>query len=165
VPNPEGVAGAVAAPGEVTRLLIAWSGRDPAALERLIPLAYPELRRLAARYLRRERSGGPLQSTAIVHEAYLKLVDQRNVRWQNRAHFFPRLKRSAAPSLAAEPTRFAAALPATSRDREPLWLFADKTVRFADKRANLLSNLRNGAGFDPRFPLQPKAHDSEPRAS
>jgi RNA polymerase sigma factor (TIGR02999 family) len=53
-----------------------------------MPLVYPELRRLAARYLRRERSGGSLQSTAVVHEAYLKLVDQRRVQWQNRAHFF-----------------------------------------------------------------------------
>jgi RNA polymerase sigma factor (TIGR02999 family) len=86
--SPERDAGAAAAPGEVTRLLLAWSRGDPGALEELMPLVYPELRRLAARYLRRERSGGSLQSTAIVHEAYLKLVDQRNVRWQNRAHFF-----------------------------------------------------------------------------
>jgi RNA polymerase sigma factor (TIGR02999 family) len=83
-----GDGGASAAPGEVTRLLIAWSRGDRGALEDLMPLVYPELRRLAARYLRRERSGGSLQSTAVVHEAYIRLVDQRNVRWQNRAHFF-----------------------------------------------------------------------------
>lgn len=88
MPSPEGDARAAAAPREVTRLLLAWSRGDPGALEKLMPLVYPELRRLAARYLRRERSGGSLQSTAVVHEAYLKLVDQRSVRWQNRAHFF-----------------------------------------------------------------------------
>ena len=88
MPSPEGNAGAAAEPGEVTRLLLAWSRGDPGALEKLMPLVYPELRRLAARYLRREKSGGSLQSAAVVHEAYLKLVDQKNVRWQNRAHFF-----------------------------------------------------------------------------
>jgi RNA polymerase sigma-70 factor (ECF subfamily) len=80
--------GPAATPGEVTRLLLDWSRGDPEALEKLMPLVYPELRRLAARYLRRERYRVSLQSTAVVHEAYLRLVDQRNVRWQNRAHFF-----------------------------------------------------------------------------
>jgi RNA polymerase sigma factor (TIGR02999 family) len=73
---------------EITHLLVNWSNGDQQALERLTPLVYAELRRLAARHLRRERSGHTLQSTALVHEAYLRLVDQRSVRWQNRAHFF-----------------------------------------------------------------------------
>jgi RNA polymerase sigma factor (TIGR02999 family) len=75
-------------PDDVTQLLENWSNGDREALERLMPLVYDELHRLARRYLRRERSDHTLQSTALVHEAYLKMVDQKNVRWQNRAHFF-----------------------------------------------------------------------------
>jgi RNA polymerase sigma-70 factor (ECF subfamily) len=73
---------------EVTRLFIAWSEGDEAALEKLIPLVYQELRRLAKLYLKRERPGHSLQTTALVHEAYLRLIDSSRVRWQNRAHFF-----------------------------------------------------------------------------
>jgi RNA polymerase sigma-70 factor (ECF subfamily) len=73
---------------EITRLLADWSNGDRQALEKLTPLVYDELRRLAGRYLRQERVGHTLQSTALVHEAYMKLVGQNNVRWQNRAHFF-----------------------------------------------------------------------------
>jgi RNA polymerase sigma factor (TIGR02999 family) len=76
------------APNEVTNLLLRWGGGDKEALDALAPLVYDELRRLAGRYLRRERSDHTLQSTALVHEAYLRLIDQRNVRWQNRAQFF-----------------------------------------------------------------------------
>ena len=73
---------------DVTQLLANWSKGDRSALEQLTPLVYDELRRLAARYLRRERPGQTLQSTELVHEAYLRLIDQRSVQWQNRAHFF-----------------------------------------------------------------------------
>src|SRR6476646_247564 len=73
---------------DVTLLLESWSNGDRMAFEKLMPLVYDELHRLAQRYLRRERSDHTLQSTALVHEAYLKMVDQKNVRWQNRAHFF-----------------------------------------------------------------------------
>jgi RNA polymerase sigma-70 factor (ECF subfamily) len=73
---------------EVTQLLLAWSDGDKAALEELTPLVYAELRRLAERYMRRERAGHPLQTTALVNEAYVRLIDLRQVRWQNRAHFF-----------------------------------------------------------------------------
>jgi len=73
---------------DVTQLLVNWSNGDQQALEKLIPLVYGELRRLADRYLRRERPGHTLQSTALVNEAWMKLIDQRNVHWQNRAHFF-----------------------------------------------------------------------------
>jgi RNA polymerase sigma factor (TIGR02999 family) len=73
---------------EITRLLADWSKGDGQALEKLTPLVYDELRRLAGRYLRRERPGHTLQSTALVHEAYLRLIGQSSVRWQNRAHFF-----------------------------------------------------------------------------
>lgn len=73
---------------DVTQLLKQWSGGDRDALEQLLPLVYRELHLLAERYLRRERSDHTLQATALVHEAYLKLIDQREVRWQNRAHFY-----------------------------------------------------------------------------
>ena len=72
---------------EVTQLLVKLSDGDRSALDDLLPLVYDELRRLADRYLRRERSDHTLQATALVNEAYLRLVDQ-NVPWQNRAHFF-----------------------------------------------------------------------------
>jgi RNA polymerase sigma factor (TIGR02999 family) len=75
-------------PEGITQLLIDWGNGDQAALEKLMPLVYSELRRLASNYLRRERNEHTLQPTALVNEAYLKLVDQRNARWQNRAHFF-----------------------------------------------------------------------------
>ncbi|HXI90683.1 MAG TPA: sigma-70 family RNA polymerase sigma factor [Blastocatellia bacterium] len=75
-------------PDEVTRMLIEWSNGDRGALDKLIPLVYGELRQIAAGVLRRERSDHTLQPTALVHEAYLRLIDQRNVNWQNTAHFF-----------------------------------------------------------------------------
>jgi RNA polymerase sigma factor (TIGR02999 family) len=73
---------------EITVLLKAWSAGDAAALERLAPLIYGDLRRMARRQMQRERSGETLQTTALVHEAFLRLVDVKNVRWQDRAHFF-----------------------------------------------------------------------------
>ena len=73
---------------DVTGLLVNWSNGDQQALEELMPLVYGELRRLAKAYLRRERSDHTLQSTALVNEAFLRLVNQRNVQWKNRAHFF-----------------------------------------------------------------------------
>jgi RNA polymerase sigma-70 factor (ECF subfamily) len=73
---------------EVSQWLIAWGNGDQEALKRLIPLVYQELHRLAARYMRHERPEHTLQTSGLVNEAYLKLVDQKNVQWQNRAHFF-----------------------------------------------------------------------------
>lgn len=75
-------------PKDVSQLLRAWNKGDRAAQDELMPLVYDELRRLARSYLRRERPDHTLQPTALVHEAYLKLVDQKSVNWQNRAHFF-----------------------------------------------------------------------------
>jgi RNA polymerase sigma factor (TIGR02999 family) len=72
----------------VTQLLVKWSNGDQSAADSLMPLVYAELRRLAGSYLRRERSDHTLQSTALVHEAYMRLVDQRAVQWKSRAHFY-----------------------------------------------------------------------------
>lgn len=73
---------------EVTQLLLAWSGGDETALEKLTPLVYRELHHLAQRYMSRERQEHTLQTTALVNELYLRLVDADQMRWQNRAHFF-----------------------------------------------------------------------------
>jgi RNA polymerase sigma-70 factor (ECF subfamily) len=73
---------------DVTRLLVRWSEGDADALERLLPLVYGELRRIATQQLRRERAGHTLAPTAVVHELYFKLIDQSRTSWQNRAHFF-----------------------------------------------------------------------------
>jgi RNA polymerase sigma factor (TIGR02999 family) len=75
-------------PHQITELLIDWNNGSAEALEKLMPLVESELRRIAANYMRRENPGHTLQTTALVNEAYLKLVDQREVHWQNRAHFF-----------------------------------------------------------------------------
>jgi RNA polymerase sigma factor (TIGR02999 family) len=72
----------------VTELLVAWNNGEQSALEQLVPLVYSELRRLAHRYMMQERRGHELQSTALVHEAYQRLVNLKDVNWQNRAHFF-----------------------------------------------------------------------------
>jgi len=78
----------VPASHDVTRLLVDWSNGDQAALDKLLPLVNDELRRLARRYMRRESPGHTLQTSALVNEAYLRLIDQKHVQWQNRAHFF-----------------------------------------------------------------------------
>src|SRR5438874_11787842 len=73
---------------EITQLLLAWNHGDEQALDQLMPLVHDELHRLAHRYMAGERPGHPLQTTALVNEAYLRLIDSSRVRWQNRAHFF-----------------------------------------------------------------------------
>jgi len=73
---------------DVTRLLLAWKSGDEAALGHLMPLVYNELHRLARRYMAGEQTGHPLQTTALVHEVYLRLVDANSIDWQNRAHFY-----------------------------------------------------------------------------
>jgi RNA polymerase sigma factor (TIGR02999 family) len=75
-------------PGEVTQILLSWNKGDKEALEQLIPLVEVELRRLARRFMRRERGDHTLQTSALINEAYLRLVDQQSVQWEDRAHFF-----------------------------------------------------------------------------
>jgi len=79
---------AESSPNQITQLLVAWSDGEKAACEKLVPLVYEELHRLAHRYMRRERSDHTLQTSALVNEAYLRLVGTKQLRWQNRAHFF-----------------------------------------------------------------------------
>jgi RNA polymerase sigma factor (TIGR02999 family) len=75
-------------PGEVSQLLRAWNNGDKAALDRLMPLVYDELRRMAKNHIDRQQPGHTLQTTVLIHEAYLRLVGQQTKRWQNRSHFF-----------------------------------------------------------------------------
>jgi len=79
---------AAISPHQVSKLLLAWSEGEEGAYEQLVPLVYEELHRLAKSYMGKERSGHTLQTTALVNEAYLRLVGAKEVRWQNRAHFF-----------------------------------------------------------------------------
>jgi RNA polymerase sigma factor (TIGR02999 family) len=75
-------------PHEITQLLDEWSNGNQTALDKLYPLVYDELHKMARRYISRERQGHTLQTTALINEAYVRLVDQKHVHWQNRAHFF-----------------------------------------------------------------------------
>jgi RNA polymerase sigma-70 factor, ECF subfamily len=86
--NEQGLENTITNSHEVTQLLVSWGDGDEAALDKLFQLVYDALRKQARSFLRREREGHTLQTTALVHEAYLKLIDQTNVQWQNRAHFF-----------------------------------------------------------------------------
>ena len=74
-------------PGEITELLLAWSGGEASALDKLVPLVYAELHRLARRYMRGEPEGHTLETSALINEAYLRLVDSSRVRWRDRVHF------------------------------------------------------------------------------
>ncbi|HLK68306.1 MAG TPA: sigma-70 family RNA polymerase sigma factor [Bryobacteraceae bacterium] len=85
---PQGAQSGETPESEVSTLLHAWSGGDQSALEKLTPIVYEELRRLARRYLKREHTGHSLQTTALVNEAYVRLVDYTRMKWQDRAHFF-----------------------------------------------------------------------------
>lgn len=75
-------------PGDITQMLLELTGDNRKAVDEILPLIYPELRKLAGTYLKKERENHTLQPTALVHEAYLKMIDQDRVKWQNRAHFF-----------------------------------------------------------------------------
>lgn len=134
---------------EVTQLLVKLSHGERSALDDLLPLVYDELRRLADRYLRRERSDHTLQATALVNEAYLRLVDQ-NVPWQNRAHFF---------GVAAEMMRrilvdHARSHQAQKRGSGGVKLSLDEAINMSDERATDMIALDEAltalAEFDPQ---------------
>ena len=117
-------------PQDVTCLLLAWNQGDQAALDQLLPMVYDELRKLARSYLRRERSDHTLQATALVHEAYLRLIDQNQVTWQNRAHFFG----IAAQMMRRILVNHALAKRTDKRGGLQQKLSLDEAISFADKR-------------------------------
>jgi len=141
------------APKEVTQLLIAWSNGDQEALEKLVPLVYDELRRIARRYMDREPAGHTLQTTALVNEAYLRLVEQKDMKWQNRAHFFgisAQLMRRILVSMAR-------ARHANKRGGEARQVSLDEALVVSEERAAELVALDEAmnelAALDPRRSL------------
>ena len=135
---------------EVTQWLLEWSEGDRAALDKLIPLVSDELHRLAHQHLRRERPGHTLQTTALVHEAYLKLVKQRQVRWQNRAHFFGIAAHLMRRILVEYARRRAAA---KRGGGQPQVTLSDEVVGTGEAAVSLVAlddALRTLAAFDPQ---------------
>jgi RNA polymerase sigma-70 factor, ECF subfamily len=134
---------------DLTQLLLAWGDGDREALDELTPLVYRELKKLAKSHLRRERDGHTLQPTALAHEAFIKLIDQRNVRWRNRAHFF---------GIAAQAMRrilvdHARARLAGKRGSGGAAVSLDEAIDVSDSRADQLlaldEALKRLAQFDP----------------
>src|ERR1700680_4672096 len=141
---------AVPSPQDVTQLLVAWSNGEEEALERLTPLVYNELHRLAHRYMGREREGHTLQSTALVNEAYQRLINLKDVSWQNRAHFY---------AVSAQLMRRILVDYARSRrysKREGQWRLIplnEAVAVFPDRRTDIVAlddALRTLADLDPR---------------
>jgi RNA polymerase sigma factor (TIGR02999 family) len=137
-------------PGEITELLVSWSSGDDQALEKLIPLVYLELRKFARRYMGRESPDHTLQTSALINEAYLKLVDQRSLDWQNRAHFF---------AVAAKVMRnilidHARGRRSTKRGAGAMKVTLNEVVKLTDERATELvaldDALKTLAEFDAR---------------
>ncbi|MFP5263909.1 MAG: sigma-70 family RNA polymerase sigma factor [Blastocatellia bacterium] len=126
-----------ALPDDVTRLLQDWRNGDKEALERLTPLVYDELRRLANHYLRGERRGHTLQGTALVHEAYMKMVGYNDLEWQNRAHFFGVAARIMRQILIDHARRHRTAKRGAGRQDLPL----DEAAAFSAERADSLVAL------------------------
>jgi RNA polymerase sigma-70 factor (ECF subfamily) len=116
---------------EVSQLLRAWNDGDQTAVDKLMPLVYEELRRMAKRHMDRQNPGHTLQTTALIHEAYLRLVDQKEMRWQNRAHFFAVAARAMRHIL----VDYARARHAAKRGGEARLVSLDEAEVASDKRA------------------------------
>ena len=137
-------------PNQVSRLLAEWRNGDQEALDRLMPLVYEELRRIARRYMRGERADHTLQSSALVNEAYLRLADHKNIDWQNRAHFFG----VAAQAMRRVLVDHARSRKGLKRGGDALKVALDDAVDVAEKQAVELvaldDALRALAAFDER---------------
>ena len=122
---------------DVTNLLVAWSNGDSSALDQLLPVVYQELRRLARHYMAQERAGHTLQATALVNEAYLRLVDVNRVRWQNRAHFFA----VAAQMMRRVLVEFARSRSRQKRGNDPQRLALDEVPEISQEKSSDLVAL------------------------
>jgi RNA polymerase sigma factor (TIGR02999 family) len=134
---------------EITQLLEEWSSGNQTALDRLYPLVYDELRRLARHYMRREKHGHTLQTTALINEAYVRLVDQKDVHWANRSHFFAISARIMRRILIDHARRNLYAKRGGGAQRVSL----DDNATFADSASDLIlldEALRSLAELDPR---------------
>jgi RNA polymerase sigma-70 factor (ECF subfamily) len=116
---------------EISQLLRAWSEGDRTALDKLLPLVYDELRRMARRHMDRQQAGHTLQTTALIHEAYLKLIDQKEAHWRNRAHFFG----VAAKAMRSILVDYARASHAAKRGGEAVLVSLDEAAVASDERA------------------------------
>jgi len=138
------------APQEVSQLLRAWNDGDQTALDKLMPLVYQELRQMAKRYMSRQNPGHTLQTSALINEAYMRLVDQKEVQWQNRAHFFG----VAAKAMRHILVDYARSRHAAKRGGEARVVSLDEaTVVSAEPTAELLAlddALQSLAAFDQR---------------
>src|SRR5438128_5634419 len=134
----------------VTELLVDWGNGNQQALEELLPLVYNELRHLAHNFLYRERPGHTLQTTALVHEAYLKLIDQRDARWQNRAHFFAIAAQAMRRILIDSARKHAAAKRGGPQEKLSLDEVADIAVEPDSNLLKLDEALNELAKIDPR---------------
>ena len=156
VTRPREVSFGVPAPSsDVTALLHAWANGDGGALDRLTPIVYAELRRLAGAYIRKERDGHVLQTTALVHEAYLRLIKVGGVDWRDRAHFFALSARSMRRILVDYARKSASAKRGGARKREyDTDLNLDEFASAATERASALCALDDAleafARLDPR---------------
>ena len=135
---------------QVTQLLLDWSEGDPEALNKLMPLVYQELKRMARYYMRRERAGHTLQTSALVNEAYIRLVDYKKMRWQDRAHFLA----VAAQAMRRILVDHARGHTRAKRGGEARRVSLDEAATLADEKAAdivaLDLALNNLAEFDPR---------------
>ena len=121
-------------PGDITELLLSWSSGDARALENLTPLVYEELRRLARSHMRRERGGHTLQTTGLVHEAFLRIVDQHRVSWRDRLHFFG----AAANAMRRVLVDYARERQSSKRGGDAIQLTLNEAVGVSDRHADLL---------------------------
>jgi len=148
--GPNGMTTMSPAPHELTQLLVAWGDGDQSALDKLMPLVYDELHRLAHRYMARERREHTLQTSALVNEAYVRLIDQKNVQWQNRAQFFG----IAATSMRRILVGYARRRKRVKRGAGAFQLSLDEAAILSDDRASemvaLDEALDNLATVDPR---------------
>jgi RNA polymerase sigma factor (TIGR02999 family) len=135
---------------EISQLLRAWSNGDKDALEKLMPLVYDQLRQIARRHMDRQGAGHTLQTTALIHEAYLRLVDQKEAHWQNRAHFFAVAARAMRHIL----VDYARARHAAKRGGETRLLSLDEAAAVSEERTSELvaldDALENLAAVDRR---------------
>lgn len=137
-------------PNEVTRLLIKWSNGDKAALDELIPLVHAELRRLARHYMARENSGHTLETSALLNEAYIRLVDQQSMPWQNRSHFFGVAAQVMRHILIDHARRYCYAKRGGGARKVPLKEVAMLEDRRAEELVALDDALEDLAALDPR---------------
>jgi len=139
-----------AASNTITELLVQWRDGDAAALDRLIPLVYRELRRMASYYMRRRRPGDTLQTSALINEAYLRLAEHKNMRWQNRSHFFA----VASQAMRRILVDYARAKYAVKRGGQDVKVALDEIAELGDQRAAELialdDALRELSTFDAR---------------